>query len=396
MAGSKCLKMTKEKGKIYLSSPQFTGEEIEFVQRALDQENIATNGIFIRQFEQAIENRFKSQYTVALNSGTSSIHLSLHLLGVGMGDEVICQTFTYIASTNPILYLGGTPVFVDSEESTWNMCPEKLEQTIKERIAKGKKPKAIIVVNLFGMPANWPRLLEVAKTYDIPLVEDAAESVGSKIGDQFTGTFGDLGIYSFNGNKIITTGGGGALLTNNRFWEKKSRYLSTQAKLDFPHFEHIEMGFNYKMTNISAGIGLAQLAVLENRIQKRRSIYDYYKLNLASLPGVMFLKEPEGYFSNRWLTTIVINPEITGFEVTDLREFLLKDGIESRFLWKPMHLQPMYKGASYSGGDIAEKLFSNGICLPSGSGLVEMDLDRIINVVYRLHKEVIWNSEKSV
>ncbi|EPR69954.1 aminotransferase class I/II-fold pyridoxal phosphate-dependent enzyme [Cyclobacterium qasimii] len=388
--------MTKEKGNIYLSSPQFTGEEIEFVQRALDQENIATNGVFIRQFEKAIQERFDSPHTVALNSGTSSIHLSLHLLGVGAGDEVICQTFTYIASTNPILYLGAKPVFVDSEESTWNMCPEKLEQTIKDRLAKGIKPKAIVVVNLFGMPANWPELIKVAQLYDIPLVEDAAESVGSKIGDKFTGTFGDLGIYSFNGNKIITTGGGGALLTNNRFWDKKSRYLSTQAKLDFPYFEHIEMGFNYKMNNISAGIGLAQLGVLEDRIQKRRDIFAYYKKNLELLPGISFLKEPEGYFSNRWLTTMIIEPDTTGFKASELREFLLKDGVESRFLWKPMHLQPMYKNAPYSGGNIAEDLFLNGICLPSGSALTEQELDRIINAVFILHKEVVLKSEKTV
>ncbi|WP_339922438.1 DegT/DnrJ/EryC1/StrS family aminotransferase [uncultured Cyclobacterium sp.] len=388
--------MTKEKGNIYLSSPQFTGEEIEYVQRALDQENIATNGVFIRQFEMAIQERFDSAHTVALNSGTSSIHLSLHLLGVGPGDEVICQTFTYIASTNPILYLGAKPIFVDSEESTWNMCPEKLGHSIEDCIARGKKPKAIIVVNLFGMPANWPELLLVAQRYDIPMVEDAAESVGAKIGDKFTGTFGDLGIYSFNGNKIITTGGGGALLTNNRFWDKKARYFSTQAKLDFPYFEHIEMGFNYKMNNISAGIGLAQLDVLENRIEKRRNIYAYYKRNLEMLPGIAFLKEPEGYFSNRWLTTIIIEPDRAGFKASDLREFLLKDGIESRFLWKPMHLQPMYKNAPYYGGNIAENLFLKGLCLPSGSGLNEEELDRIINAVFILHKEVILKTEKTV
>lgn len=388
--------MVQEKGKIYLSSPEFTGEEIEFVQKALDQQDIATNGIFIRQFEAQIERTFKLPHVVALNSGTSSIHLSLHLLGVSAGDEVICQTFTYIATTNPILYLGGTPVFVDSEADTWNMCPEKLEMTIKDRLSRGKKPKAIIVVNLFGMPANWPEILKIAEIYDIPLVEDAAESVGSRIGQQYTGTFGDLGIYSFNGNKIISTGGGGALLTSNRFWEKKSRYLSTQAKLDYPYFEHIEMGFNYKMNNIAAGIGLAQLAVLDNRIKKRRQIFDYYTSHLGNLPGIKFLEEPNGFFSNRWLTTILVDPSQAGFEVSDLRDFLLKEGIESRFLWKPMHLQPLYKGVLYSGGNTAARLFSNGICLPSGSGLSEEALDRVIHVVLGMHKEVCWKSEKTV
>ncbi|AEL26830.1 DegT/DnrJ/EryC1/StrS family aminotransferase [Cyclobacterium marinum] len=388
--------MTNKTGKIYLSSPQFTGEEIEFVNEAIAQEDIATNGVFIRQFEEQLENRFNSPYAVALNSGTSAIHLSLHLLRVGTGDEVICQSFTYIATTNPILYLGGTPIFVDSEKDTWNMCPLSLEHAIKNRLAKGKKPKAIIVVNLFGMPANWPEISRISRKYDIPVLEDAAESVGSKIGDRFTGTFGDLAIYSFNGNKIISTGGGGALLTNNRFWDKNARYLSTQAKLDFPYFEHMEMGFNYKMNNLSAGIGLAQLAVLDERIERRRGIYDYYKKHLEMLPGISFLKEPQGYFSNRWLTTMVLDPSMTGFQASDLRELLLSEGIESRFLWKPMHLQPMYRSASFFGSETAEKLFIDGICLPSGSGLSNEQLNRVIHVVFRLHKEVAWNAEKSV
>lgn len=388
--------MTNETGKIYLSSPQFTGEEIEFVNEAIAQQDIATNGVFINQFEKQLENKFHAPYAVALNSGTSAIHLSLHLLRVGVGDEVICQSFTYIATTNPILYLGGTPVFVDSEKDTWNMCPQSLEETIKIRLAKGKKPKAIIIVNLFGMPANWPEINRIAQFYEIPVLEDAAESVGSKIGDKFTGTFGDLAIYSFNGNKIISTGGGGALLTNNRFWDKNARYLSTQAKLNFPYFEHMEMGFNYKMNNLSAGIGLAQLAVLDDRIERRREIYDYYKKHLEMLPGITFLNEPKGFFSNRWLTTMILNPALTGFEVSDLRELLLEEGIESRFLWKPMHLQPMYRSATYYGGEIAENLFLHGICLPSGTGLSSEELDRVIHVVFRLHKEVVWNAEKSV
>lgn len=380
-----------------LSSPHFSGKELDYIRQAISQGNIATNGSFIREFEQQLETQFKTPYVIALNSGTSAMHLALHLLGVGMGDEVICQSFTFVASANPIRYLGGIPVFVDSEEQTWNICPDKLEETILARLSKGKKPKAIVAVNLFGMPADWPRIRQIGEKYNIPLLEDAAESVGSKIGDQFTGTFGDIGVFSFNGNKIITTGGGGALVTRNRFWEKKSRYLSTQAKLNFPHYEHSELGYNCKMNNLAAGIGLAQIEELQERIQDRRKVFAYYKRILNTLPGIQFLEEPDGYFSNRWLSTLLVDPKEVGFEVAELRESLLQVGIESRFLWKPMHLQPLYKDAVFLGGHVAEDLFQRGICLPSGWHTKESDLDRVMEIITRMHSsETVVNTRNTV
>ncbi|MEX2514395.1 MAG: aminotransferase class V-fold PLP-dependent enzyme [Cyclobacteriaceae bacterium] len=388
--------MNRDKQKLFLSAPEFDGTEMEFVKRAMDLGQIATNGPFISEFERKLQDTFNAGNVIALNSGTSSIHLALHLLGVGPGDEVICQTFTFIASSNPVVYLGAQPVFVDSETDTWNMCPHALEATIQHRLQLGKKPKAIIVVNLFGMPAKLPEIMALGKKYEIPVIEDAAESVGSKIGGQFTGTFGDLGIYSFNGNKIITTGGGGALVTSSRFMANKSRYLSTQAKLNFHHYEHRELGYNYKMNNLTAGIGIAQLSCLEDKIAKRREIHQYYHNHLSHLPGITFLDEPEGYFSNRWLTTILIDSELAGFESDDLREALLSKNIESRFLWKPMHLQPLYKNAPYYGGNYARALFHQGLCLPSGGGLTNAGLNRVIDCIFELHTCMLMRTEKSM
>ncbi|WP_162418643.1 DegT/DnrJ/EryC1/StrS family aminotransferase [Cyclobacterium roseum] len=386
--------MEKCKERIYLSFPEFQGAEIKHVMAAMEEGQIATHGRFITAFELGLSRKFEASHVVAINSGTSAIHLALHLLGVGPGDEVLCQSFTFIASTNPILYLGAQPLLVDSERETWNMCPDTLERTIQERLRMGKKPKAIVVVNLFGMPANWPRIRDISQRYQIPVIEDAAEAVGSRIGGQYAGTFGDLGIFSFNGNKIITTGSGGALLTDNRFLAKKASYLSTQAKLDFPHYEHSELGFNYKMNNISAGIGLAQLDSLEERIQKRRAIFRRYQQFLQELPGIHFLKEPAGFFSNRWLTTMVIDPLLAGFSSRELMISLQDQEIESRLLWKPMHLQPLYKNTPFFGTGVSSALFSQGICLPSSTGLTEEEMDRVLDVVFLLHKDIMKVSDK--
>ncbi|WP_439483837.1 DegT/DnrJ/EryC1/StrS family aminotransferase [Cyclobacterium plantarum] len=386
--------MEKFKEKIHLSFPEFHGTELAHVMAAMEEGQIATHGRFITGFEQGLSDRFEAAHVVAINSGTSAIHLALHLLGVGPGDEVLCQSFTFIASTNPILYQGARPILIDSERKTWNICPDILEETIKKRLLLGKKPKAIVVVNLFGMPADWLRIREISQKYQIPVIEDAAEAVGSRIDRQYAGTFGDLGIFSFNGNKIITTGSGGALLTDSRFLAKKARYLSTQAKLDYPHYEHSELGFNYKMNNISAGIGLAQLASLEDRIQKRRAIFQRYQQSLEELPGISFLKEPDGYFSNRWLTTMLIDPLKTGFSARELMCAFEDQLIESRLLWKPMHLQPLYKNTPFFGRGVSSELFSQGICLPSSTALTADDMDRILEVVFLLHKESLRLSDK--
>jgi dTDP-4-amino-4,6-dideoxygalactose transaminase len=301
---------------------------------------------------------------------------------------VICQSLTFAASANPIVYLGAQPVFVDSESETWNICPHLLEEIILDRISKGKLPKAIVTVNLFGMPAKMQEIILVANRYGIPVLEDAAESLGAKINNRYCGTFGDIGIFSFNGNKIITTGGGGALVTANNKWAKNARHLATQAKDDCPHYEHSAIGYNYRMNNIAAGIGLAQLGCLEERIVQRRRIFRYYQNALKNMPGISFLQELPGYFSNRWLTTLLIDPVDAGFDQDTLRIFLENHNIESKPIWKPMHLQPVYSQAPYYGGGIAEGLFAKGLCLPSSSNLTIQEMDRVIECLMLLHQGV--------
>lgn len=375
--------------RLFLSSPEFDGKELFHIQEALSAGHIATTGSFIAEFENKLEEKCGGGRVTAMNSGTSAIHLALILLGVGVGDEVLCQSLTFTASANPIVYLGARPVFVDSEKKTWNICPELLEEAILERMSKGKRPKAIVVVNLFGMPAQMPAVMGIAGRYGIPVLEDAAESLGSKINGQFCGTFGDIGIYSFNGNKVITTGGGGALVTANLQWAKKARHLSTQAKDNYPYYEHSEIGYNYKMNNMAAGIGLAQLDRVDERIQKRRAIFDHYRRELKDIPGVSFLSEPEGYFSNRWLTAVGIDPEKAGFDAETLRLALEQNNIESRPVWKPMHLQPVFQSSPNYGGSVASSLFEKGLCLPSSSSLNKEDLDRVLFSFFSLHHKVM-------
>lgn len=374
--------------RIFLSHPEFDGRELRYIHEALQAGQIATSGAFIALFEDKLEERFGGGSIVAMNSGTSAIHLSLVLLGVGIGDEVICQSLTFAASANPIVYLGALPIFVDSERDTWNICPELLEETILDRIAKGKLPKAIITVDLFGMPARMQEIMAVARRYGIPVLEDAAEAVGSKIEDHYCGTFGDIGVYSFNGNKVITTGGGGAIITTDLKWSKMARHLATQAKDNFSHYEHTSIGYNYKMNNLAAGIGLAQMDALDYCIQQRRKIYEVYKARLEDLPGISFLPEPEGYFSNRWLTTVLIDPVEAGFDREAVRLALEIENIESRPVWKPMHLQPVFDDAPYYGGDIAANIFKRGLCLPSSSGLSAGDIDRIVTCFIKVNQKV--------
>jgi dTDP-4-amino-4,6-dideoxygalactose transaminase len=361
--------------KIWLSAPHMGGNEIKFVQEAFDANWIAPVGPHIAAFEKELGGFVGIDHCAALSSGTAAIHLALIILGVERGDEVVCQSFTFSGSCNPIAYLGATPVFIDSESETWNMDPELLREAIVDRIKKGKKPKAIIVVHLYGMPARMNEIITIAREYEIPVIEDAAEALGSVYKGKPAGTIGDIGIYSFNGNKIITTSGGGAFVSSNAAWVQKARFLSTQARDLAPHYEHSEVGYNYRLSNICAGIGRGQLQVLDQRINQRRKVFDFYEDAFHALRGISFLKEPVECFSNRWLTTILIDSQQTNPE--KVRLFLESDNIETRPLWKPMHLQPVFADCrSYLNG-ISQGLFGQGLCLPSSSSLTREQLTRI-------------------
>ena len=366
--------------KIWLSSPHMGGTEQNFVKEAFDTNWVAPLGPNVSGLEKDIESYLSNTVFVgALSSGTAAIHLGLILLGVESGDEVICQTFTFSASANPILYQGAIPVFVDSEIDTWNICPLALEEAIKDRISKGKKPKAIIAVHLYGIPYKIEEVRAVANSYGIPILEDSAEALGSSFKGQKCGTFGDIGILSFNGNKIITTSGGGAIVTNTKELKEKAVFFATQSRDNAPHYQHSEIGYNYRMSNICAGIGRGQMEVLDKHIALRRSMHEFYENFFSKIDGVsVFSTSNEDYFSNYWLTAIVIDPSKTkGKNREDLRLFLEKLNIESRPLWKPMHMQPVFEKYSFYGGKIAEKLFENGLCLPSGSNLDDSDKNRL-------------------
>jgi len=313
------------------------------------------------------------------------LHLGLILLGIQPGDEVICQTLTFSASANPIMYLGATPVFIDSESDTWNMCPKSLEEAILDRISKGKNPKAIIPVHLYGMPYKVEEIRAIAMKYDIPILEDSAEALGSSYKGQKCGTFGDIGVFSFNGNKVITTSGGGALVSKNKFFKEKALFLATQARDKAPHYQHSEVGYNYRMSNICAGIGRGQMQVLNQHVNYRREMHQFYVDYFVSVEGVSVFSEPnENYYSNHWLTVILIDPIKTNRKTSeDLRLALEKSNIESRPLWKPMHLQPVFQKYPYYGGQVSEKLFENGLCLPSGSNLTEIEKIRIVEELNR-------------
>lgn len=369
-----------EKSKIWLSSPHMGGSEQKFVQEAFDTNWVAPLGPNVTGFEQDLEKYIGSNsHIAALSSGTAAIHLGLILLDVKAGDEVICQSFTFSASANPIIYQGATPIFVDSEPDTWNICPIALEQAIKDRITNGKKPKAIIGVHLYGMPFKVDEIKKIATIYDIPLLEDSAEALGSTYKGEKCGSFGNIGALSFNGNKIITTSGGGALVCNDLTTKNKAIFLATQARDNAPHYQHSEIGYNYRLSNISAGIGRGQMEVLDKHIDCRRKMHDFYINYFADIEGVTVFSEPtDEYYSNHWLTAINVNPDKCNNKTReDLRLALETENIESRPLWKPMHLQPVFKKHPYYGGVIAEKLFENGLCLPSGSNLSDEDRNRI-------------------
>ncbi|MGI9651855.1 aminotransferase class I/II-fold pyridoxal phosphate-dependent enzyme [Chryseobacterium sp. RLHN22] len=369
--------------KIWLSSPHMGGNEQKYVNEAFDANWVAPLGPNVDGFEKDLELFLNDHVKVAaLSAGTAALHLALIECGVKHGDEVICQSMTFSASANPIAYCGATPVFIDSEKDTWNMCPNALKEAIDDRILKGKKPQAIIVVHLYGMPAKMAEILKIADEYGIHVIEDAAEALGSTYNGKACGTFGRFGILSFNGNKIITTSGGGALVCHNQEDKDKAVFLSTQARDNAPHYQHSHIGYNYRMSNIVAGIGRGQMEILKDRVEARRKMHDFYLELFKDIDGVEVFSEPtDEYFSNHWLSSIVIDEEVTGKNREDLRLALLEDNIESRPLWKPMHLQPVFAEAPYYGTNVAEKLFDNGLCMPSGSNLSDNDRERIEKVI---------------
>lgn len=369
--------MTKKK--IWLSPPHMGGEEMKFVQEAFETNWIAPIGPHVDAFEKELAEFNGIEHCAVLSSGTAAIHLALIILGVESGDEVLCSSFTFSGSCNPITYVGATPVFIDSEEESWNLDPSLLQSAIEDRIRNGKKPKAIILVHLYGMAARINEVMSIARRFEIPVIEDAAEALGSTYQGKLLGTFGDLGIYSFNGNKIITTSGGGAIVSGNSEWIKRARFLSTQARDAAPHYQHSEIGFNYRMSNVVAGIGRGQLNVLKERVNQRRANFDFYKTELLPISAITFQSEPEGIRANRWLTTVQIKD--TKVDPEMIRFTLEKENIESRPLWKPMHLQPVFSGCpSYTNG-VSERLFKKGLCLPSGSNLSKEDLHRVVKTI---------------
>jgi dTDP-4-amino-4,6-dideoxygalactose transaminase len=373
--------------KIWLSSPHMGGNEQKYVHEAFDSNWIAPLGPNLVQFQEELKQYLgHDDFVAALSSGTAAIHLGLILLDIKPGDEVICQSFTFSASANPILYLGATPIFVDSESETWNICPIALEKAIIDRINKGKKPKAIIAVHLYGTPYKVDEIKAISHKYEIPILEDSAEALGSSYKGKKCGTFGSFGVLSFNGNKIITTSGGGAIVANNKKIIDKAIFLATQSRDDAPHYEHSEIGYNYRMSNICAAIGRGQLEVLDQWVSLRRNMHQFYKDLFESINGVTVFEVPnEDYFSNYWLTTILIDPnKCKGITPTTLRMAFDTENIESRPLWKPMHLQPVFKNYPYYGDHVAENLFEIGLCLPSGSNLTDEDRLRITNVINKV------------
>ncbi len=370
--------------KIWLSLATMSGREQDFIREAFDTNWVVPLGPNVDGFEQDLAHFVgRDKEVVALSSGTGALHLALIQLGVKAGDEVICQSFTFAASANPITYLGATPVFIDSEKDTWNMDPQLLEEAIQDRKAKtGNYPKAIISVHLYGMPAQMDEINEIARKYQIPVLEDAAEALGSEYKGQKCGTFGKFGVLSFNGNKMITTSGGGALICGTKAEAAKTKFYATQARDNAPHYQHTEIGYNYRMSNICAGIGRGQMTILESHLTRRREIHAFYLENLSDLPGITVFDNPSSTFhSNFWLTCILVEPKLAGFTREDVRLAMEAANIETRPLWKPMHLQPVFANAPYYGNGVAEHLFETGLCLPSGAGLTNEELLRVVEVI---------------
>jgi len=375
--------------KIWLSSPHMGGTEQKYVKEAFDTNWVAPLGPNVNGFETDISNYLSNQdeiHTAALTSGTAALHLALKILNVCAGDVVMVQSFTFCGTTNPVSYLGAEIVFIDSELETWNICPIALKQALEEY--KHKSVKAIIPVHLYGMPAKMNQILSIAELYGVPVIEDAAEALGSRYKTQNCGTFGQIAALSFNGNKIITTSGGGALVSQSKDFIDQARFLATQARDDAPHYQHSQIGYNYRMSNILAGIGRGQIDVLDERVAQRRNNNERYRVFFRGISGITFQTEPNSdYFSNYWLTAILIDPERTGgITREDVRLVLDSKNIESRPLWKPMHMQPVYEGSRFFGSGVCEQLFEQGLCLPSGSNLTEDEFKKIIEVLSKIFK----------
>ncbi|MGP3560199.1 aminotransferase class I/II-fold pyridoxal phosphate-dependent enzyme [Geobacillus sp. BK01] len=374
----------KQQNRIYLSPPHMSGNEQKYIQEAFETNWIAPLGPNVDAFEKELAAYVGAKGAAAVSSGTAAIHLALRLLGVERGDVVFCSSLTFIASANPILYQGAEPVFIDSEPDTWNMSPQALERAMDAAKREGKLPKAVVVVNLYGQSAKMDEILAICDRYGVPVVEDAAESLGSTYKGKKSGTFGAFGIYSFNGNKIITTSGGGMLVSNDVDALQRARFLATQARDPAPHYQHSQMGYNYRMSNIVAGIGRAQLEVLYERVKARRAIFDRYVQALGEIDGIHFMPELEGTMSNRWLTTLTIDQQKLGVTPMEIINALAAENIEARPVWKPLHLQPLFAGVRYypheEGWSVSDDLFANGICLPSGSSMTVEEQNRVIDV----------------
>ena len=369
-------------GRVWLSSPHMGDKEKGYVAEAFETNWVAPLGPNVDAFEEQLSKHLGVNGVVSLNSGSAALHLALNMLDVKTGDIVLCQSFTFAASAFPITYCNATPVFIDSEEDTWNIDPVILEKAIKEYIELGKKPAAIIVVHLYGMPAKMNEILAIAQTYQIPVIEDAAEALGSKYEEKACGSFGKIGILSFNGNKIITTSGGGALVSDDEEIVKRVRHVSAQAKEPAPFYLHKEIGYNYRMSNICAGIGRGQMEVLSERVEKRRAIFETYKKAFEAVKGISFLNEPGGYFSNRWLTTILFDEHFFELGTNErIRQELEKLNIETRPLWKPLHQQPVFADCKAYCNGVSDKLFATGLCLPSGSNITDESLSNVIHEI---------------
>jgi dTDP-4-amino-4,6-dideoxygalactose transaminase len=371
--------------RIYLSPPHMTGEELKFIQEAFADNWVAPAGPHLTAFESEFAERVGVQHALALSSGTAAIHLGLQLLGVEKDDEVIVSDLTFVGSINPIRYLGAVPIFIDSDAESWNMHPGLLEEFLQKRAKYNRLPKALVVVQLYGQCADMDAILNICQHYNITVLEDAAEALGATYKGKAAGTLGSIGVYSFNGNKIITTSGGGMLVSNNEKLVNQARYLSTQAREPVVHYEHKAIGYNYRMSNILAGIGRGQLSVLAQRVEQKRRIFQYYHDRLGILAGIRFMPEAIWGQHTRWLTVMTVNATSFGVDYETIRLALERENIESRPVWKPMHLQPVYRGCEFIGNGLSEALFNTGLCLPSGTALEPSDLERIIEIISALH-----------